>query len=220
MLGFGALALVAGCSKGAFSSTAQITSTNVMTIMAISSVYTRSGQTRTLSSSAFSAGGSPRASRSSLRTPLRKANQVKKPTVKINKTIGTLSSFVTISRKFGSVTAQPEKKRPKARMLQATSGSTRYRRNQRKTTKRITDRTKYVTGPMSQSTESRMKWGMTIHQREAWVFSKCSWAAVTSCAASATLSSATGGLSSNLLSLSSALVSRLSAADSRAAPTK
>ena len=35
MLGLGALALEAGCSKGALRSTAQITNTNVMTIMAI-----------------------------------------------------------------------------------------------------------------------------------------------------------------------------------------
>src|SRR5947209_11271355 len=49
-----------------------------------------------------------RVSRSSLMTARCIASQVKKPTVKIRIVIGTLSSLVTISRKFGSVMLQPE----------------------------------------------------------------------------------------------------------------
>ena len=96
------LAGLAGCSIGASRPTDHTTRIAVQRIKAISSVYTRSGQTQTRSDSSFSMGSSPAAIRRSLRTPSRIAYHVKKTTRKMSATIGTLSGLTTIRRKFSS----------------------------------------------------------------------------------------------------------------------
>ena len=93
---------MAGCSSGAFSRIDQTIRTTEHTISAISSVYTRSGQTQTRSASAFSSGPSPFAMRRSFNTACRIEYHTKNTSRKIRPTMGTLSGFVMMSLKFGS----------------------------------------------------------------------------------------------------------------------
>src|SRR2546427_13248652 len=108
--GFGELDGFAGSSRGACSAIDQPIKTTVRTTMQINSVYTRSGHVSTLSAvSSCSTSGLPSAIRLSFLTASRNANQVKNGTRKSMPTIGTLSAFVTINRKFVSSTLIPMK---------------------------------------------------------------------------------------------------------------
>ena len=111
MEGFGVFAAFAGCSSGAFSTIDQTIRMAVHRISAISSVYTRSGQTQTRSSSSFSIGGLPSRRRRSFRTAWRMEYHVKKISRKISAEIGTLSGLPTMRRKFSSVSPEEEKDR-------------------------------------------------------------------------------------------------------------
>jgi hypothetical protein len=68
----------------------------------MSSVYTRSGQTRTLSSLSSSTSGSPALSRESFIAARRNASHRHSMTLITMIVIGTLSGFATIERKSGS----------------------------------------------------------------------------------------------------------------------
>ena len=107
--GFGVAAGFAGCSIGASNRTDHATRTAEHSTRQINSVYTRSGHTQTRSDSCFSITSSPAATRWSFRSPSRMEYHVKKMTLKIRKTIGTLSAFAINRKKFSSVSPQPKK---------------------------------------------------------------------------------------------------------------
>ena len=92
----------AGCSNGARSTTAQIIKNTVHNTSAISSVYTRSGQTSTLSSEPASVSGLPASMLASLIAACRKASQMKNPIPKTIIEMGTLSGFLMIDQKSAS----------------------------------------------------------------------------------------------------------------------